>query len=130
MASPCEKIPLGTEYLTQQDIGGTLTPEEVDNLFYANMTIDRYASNNTYYDDLGEIPNILKVATRAQYDALNSGEVSLVTGNVSGSFSIGSWSETSDNSTGSSQDSTTINMCNKCKLILQTYGYLYTGNIL
>lgn len=130
MAEPYSKIPLGTQYISQDDFTEPLTLEQEESLLFANITIDRYASNNTYYDALGEVPVPLKLAAMKQYEAIESGEVSLTTGEVSGSFSIGSWSESADNTAGTSSDSTTINMSNKCKTILQAYGYLYVGNII
>lgn len=132
------KIPMGTEYLSQEKLmirlgASELTQDQRDMLFEANMCIDLHASTNTYYeDDNVTIPYPLEQAAWFQFSAIDSGEVSTSAASSSGSFSIGSWSESVDS--GASAASGTDNgsvmaLSMRTKSILKTYGYLYTGNV-
>lgn len=132
------KIPMGTEYLSQEKLmlklGLTeLTQAQRDMLYYANMCIDLHASTNTYYlDDNVTIPPPLEMAAYAQYTAIEEGEILTSGGSTGGSFSIGSWSESTDSdSTGGSgtEGGSVMGLGLQTKSILKTYGYLYTGNV-
>lgn len=133
-----QKIPMGTQYLTEEKLKirlgvSDLTSDQLDTLFNANMSIDLHASTNTYYNDDGTIPYPLEQAAWFQYSAIETGEVLTTTEASSGSFSIGSWSESLDSNTmggAGTENGTVLALGMMTKSILKTYGYLFTGNVM
>jgi hypothetical protein len=95
-------------------------------LLMANTSIDLHCSTMTYYDEQGEIPFALKQSAIMQYNAIFEGELSMIDENVSGSSSIGSWSESGASVSNSKQD---IGLCKNAHTLLKAYGYLYRGNV-
>lgn len=121
-----EKIPLGTQYATMEDMGiNDPTPTQELNLLMANTSIDYYCSTMTYYDENGEIPQVLKMSAKLQFQSIENGEVELE--GSAGSFSIGSWSETNDSSM--TNGNKFIDLGKLPFTLLSANGYLYRGNV-